>query len=256
MDEEKQSGEILDEGKKEIIQPAEDTKGSEPEVEGAVNGDGKATTEEVKGDISEADAETAFLILDQLEKTVSRLAEALAPLAESHSSIQKILAILEDRTNFDRSRELAIDKMYTELMDYRKKGNDLVKKDTLLNLLLLYDNMIQCAGGFEGKALSDLEWLTEMLLETLFREDVTMIDDSPKVVSADYHKVLKAVPTDDPALDRTVAEVVKKGFRWHDKLFRPENVTVFRYEAPKEPVTEEKTEPEPLTKENSEKTTN
>ena len=50
------------------------------------------------------------------------------------------------------------------------------------------------------------------------------------------HKVVKVTGTDEPAADRTVAEVVKSGFAWDDgTTIRAADVRVYKYAAPTQP---------------------
>ena len=67
------------------------------------------------------------------------------------------------------------------------------------------------------------------LEEVLYRLDVTPNEEHPEKLDRALHKTFKAIPTDDPDKDRDIAEIHKIGFYWREKVFRPEEVTIFRY---------------------------
>ena len=175
------------------------------------------------------------LTLDDLAARVDRVEQAVTGLRDVAG---RTLAILEDRANFDRARESAVDKMHDELTAFKQKGLDHSKKEVLHNLLVLYDNIEQCTEAAEGKERETLDWLREMLLETLYREDVEPLDEASVEVRRELHKVVGTVPTDDPESNLKIERVVKKGFRWHGDLLRPAHVVVRRCQAQAEPPSE------------------
>lgn len=67
------------------------------------------------------------------------------------------------------------------------------------------------------------------LEEVLYRIDVEPYDERLKKLDRKLHKTIKAIPTDDPDQHENVAEVRKIGFYWREKVFRPEEVTIFRH---------------------------
>ena len=83
----------------------------------------------------------------------------------------------------------------------------------------------------------NLENVRYELEEVLYRMDVTPYEEHPEKLDRKLHKTLKAIPTDNPDKDRDVAEIHKIGFYWREKVFRPEEVTIFRYNEKEEEVT-------------------
>jgi len=185
---------------------------------------------------------------DVLCTRLERIEKALDSMGELAELQGKSLAILEDRATLDRARETAVQKMHEELVEYRQKGVENIKKSALQNLLVFHDHLAQCIEDADDGARDTLEWLYEVLLETLFREDVEPMElQEVAELDRERHKVVRSVTTDDPDLNRKVARVVKKGFLWHGTLLRREHVETYRYEAPPaedaaltpgEPVTE------------------
>lgn len=98
--------------------------------------------------------------------------------------------------------------------------------------------------------LKNLEIVRIELEEVLYRMDVIPYEERLEKLDKKLHKTLGTIPTDDRDQDDEVAEVYKIGFYWREKVFRPEEVTIFRYKSPvdepKETVDEEPTDEKPV----------
>lgn len=70
------------------------------------------------------------------------------------------------------------------------------------------------------------------LEEVLYRMDVEPYEAHPKKLDRKLHKTVKTIPTADPSQDENVTAVHKTGFYWREEVFRPEEVTIFRYTPP------------------------
>ena len=79
---------------------------------------------------------------------------------------------------------------------------------------------------------TNLKNLRFALEEVLYRLDVTPYEEHPTKLDRKLHKTLDTIPTDDPDKDQEVATIHKTGFYWREKVFRPEEVTIFRYTQP------------------------
>lgn len=82
------------------------------------------------------------------------------------------------------------------------------------------------------KKLKNLEIVRLELEEVLYRMDVSPYEERLKKLDKKLHKTLGTIPIDDPDQNGEVAEVHKVGFYWRGKVFRPEEVTIFRYKPP------------------------
>ena len=70
------------------------------------------------------------------------------------------------------------------------------------------------------------------LEEVLYRIDVEPYAERLNELDRKLHKTIKTIPTDDPDKHQAVATIHKIGFYWREKIFRPEEVTIFRYTQP------------------------
>lgn len=196
-------------------------------------------------DAQEPDFERLAEKLEGLCETVAVLAPHLGRVTELEQATAKILATLEDRSRFDRAREVAIEKMHGDLTAYRQQGVEQSKKESLENLVVLYDSFEETLAqiGPQGEAYRAVAWLREMLIETLYREDVEPVPEPAERLDRGLHTVVRTVPTPDPGLDLTIERVLKRGFTWHGQTLRREHVVVRRYEPPSDPEGETRIPP-------------
>lgn len=80
-----------------------------------------------------------------------------------------------------------------------------------------------------GTNLANLHFELE---EVLYRMDVIPYEEHPIKLDRKLHRTLDTIPTDNPDKDEEVTAIHKIGFYWCEKVFRPEEVTIFRYIQP------------------------
>ena len=79
---------------------------------------------------------------------------------------------------------------------------------------------------------TNLENLRFELEEVLYRMDVIPYEEHPIKLDRKLHRTLDTIPTDIPDKDEEIATIHKIGFYWGERVFRPEEVTIFRYTEP------------------------
>ena len=91
-----------------------------------------------------------------------------------------------------------------------------------------------------GRFIGNLTGFRHALTEVLARVDVESYEDRHDVqrqevlqtLDVKLHRAVAVEPTDDPELNNRVARTHKTGFYWRERVIRPQEITVFRYEAP------------------------
>lgn len=137
------------------------------------------------------------------------------------------------------------DKLYAEMKDYKESFLlEVLHKPIIHNLIQLYDSFIlvelqldDLLNDNEENTVFDelsqyrrnLENFRFKLEEVLYRMDVTPYKDSLETLDRQLHKTRRIISCDDPEQDQKIAEVHRTGFYWREKVFRPEEVTIFRY---------------------------
>ena len=75
----------------------------------------------------------------------------------------------------------------------------------------------------------NLEIVGIELEEVLYRMDVTPYAERLTKLDKELHKTIKTIDTNNREQDEVVAEIRKFGFKWREKVFRPEEVIIYRY---------------------------
>ncbi len=72
--------------------------------------------------------------------------------------------------------------------------------------------------------------IARKLLKTLGDTGMAVIDPAGQRFDPNFHEAILITPTDDPEQDEFVSQVLLTGYRLGDRLLRPAQVAVFRYE--------------------------
>lgn len=168
-------------------------------------------------------------------------------LTEINQSLVVLLELFEKHISGNQNQVQMFDKMYAEMKDYKESFLlEVLHKPVIHNLIQLYDSFVSLESQLtnlidennDNTLLNELRQYSSNLQnfrfeleEVLYRMDVTPYQNSPERLDRQLHKTRKVISTDDPNLDQKVAEVHKIGFYWREKVFRPEDVTIYRYTA-------------------------
>jgi len=139
----------------------------------------------------------------------------------------------QSKIKYDEQKEKTITKLHDELQVYKR---DLYKK----MLLPIINDLIH----FTNRSEKDLDFLkdapADKLLERLhyFLDDVRDVLDRQgveafKLESDEFdpkkQKILKTIETDDPSLDKKIANHRLFGYEWEDKIVKHEGVDIYVY---------------------------
>lgn len=173
--------------------------------------------------------------------------EMLQPnaLTELNQTLAALQDLFEKQIARNQNQTQMFDKMYAEMKDYKESFLlEVLHKPIIHNLIQLYDSFISIESQLDDMLMDkeesmlleelsqcrkNLESFRFKLEEVLYRMDVTPYKDSPDTLDRQLHKTRKVISSDDPKQDLKIAEVHKIGFNWRDKVFRPEEVTIYRY---------------------------
>ena len=176
--------------------------------------------------------------LDDLEMLQQ---EDLAQVNQTLSSLQDLF---EKQIARNQNQTEMFDKIYAEMKEYKESFLlEVLHKPIIHNLIQLYDSygmletqLDDILSGHEETLPDELNQFRKnvenfrfKLEEVLYRMDVTPYKESLDTLDRHLHKTRKVIPSDEPQQDQKIAEVHKIGFHWREKVFRPEEVTIFRY---------------------------
>lgn len=175
----------------------------------------------------------------------SQEAESSDAITEIRQTLASLHDLFDKQIARNQNQTQMYDKLYAEMKDYKESFLlEVLHKPIIHNLIQLYDGFIlvesqldELMMGEEDNNLFDelsqyqknLENFRFKLEEVLYRMDVTPYKDSLETLDRQLHKTRRTVPCDDPDQDQKVAEVHRIGFYWREKVFRPEEVTIYRF---------------------------
>lgn len=169
--------------------------------------------------------------------------EQLNPLIEMVSVqvklSEQIKALLEERLSYDVAKEKTIDKISEELKTYKDNFFFQLQKPIFVELIMLYDSLERIINSHSleqdlpkeqvATLSNNISNIREELLEILYRRDVVPFEDHPDFLDYKLHKTVKTIPTSEESENNKVEKIVKAGFRWNDKVLRPEEVIIKKY---------------------------
>ncbi len=176
------------------------------------------------------------LRLEALEESVLRKFEAV-----HFEKIEEQLAVIRDSETVNQK---LFDSLHQELISYRDNFvRDALQKPFIRDLLVLFDDLSAIAGqvgaaaedetsGAEhARSHDNLTNILHFLLEILHRLEVNEIETKEKVDRA-LHRVISFEPAENAEEDGQIVKRLKRGFTWHGRVLRAEEVIVKRFTRP------------------------
>jgi len=142
----------------------------------------------------------------------------------------------QEKIKENRFREETIERLHKELQVHRE---GIVKKhlhSVVVDVIKLIDDLRRLVGHYRSKELTadDLPKLLDILsdiprdLEDLFLwQGVSSFVEEGNRFDPSRQRITRKIVTDDPSLDKTIAERVLPGYEWDGKVIRPELVAVY-----------------------------
>jgi molecular chaperone GrpE (heat shock protein) len=150
--------------------------------------------------------------------------------------LRKIDTSVEDQLSLAKLSYGILGKISDQLNRQAEESLVRAQRPMLLELVLFHDNLqgaIEWARGSNELSTNDivnrLEILEIELLEVLSRKDVRPFEEHPISLDPKLHRTVKTLPTPDLKENNTVAQIVRTGFFWGEKVLRPEEVVVKKY---------------------------
>lgn len=173
------------------------------------------------------------------EKQEGQAQHTTKDVSDQFKILQEIRALIQDRLSYDAAKEKAIDKLSDEVKFYRDNFLFQSQKPIFINLIMLYDSLERIVNSFSAeKDLSREQVLTlsnnlgnlkEELLEILYRSDIVPFEEHHEFLDYKLHKTVKTVPTSVENENNMIDKVIKIGFRYNDKVLRPEEVIIKKF---------------------------
>jgi hypothetical protein len=180
-------------------------------------------------------------------KRLARVEESAKFLPELPSLLKEVRDLMDSRGGVTRA---LFDALHDELNSYKENFLlDLLLKPVVRDLVVLYDDltvqhadlMVFLAGiaSEDGEGggccerlkivAQNIDHSTHTILETMARVAVELVPTGKGKLDRTMQKAVSVEVTENPAEDGDVVRSIRPGFRWRDRLFRPEEVVVKKY---------------------------
>jgi molecular chaperone GrpE (heat shock protein) len=170
------------------------------------------------------------------ERTEPPIAEQvpLSPISPPwelfQTTLDRLTAMFEARLHHDKTKDEAFERLYSELDSLRRNDASQRLKPLYLDLILLFDRIEQICAAQTDPAITDLlGTIRDELLEILYRRDVAPISSAGTAFDSSLQQAIGTEPAASTAENNAVARVVRRGFRYEERILRPEEVVVKRY---------------------------
>ena len=166
--------------------------------------------------------------VDLVPSSISALNDALL--------LKKIGASVDEQLSLLKLSFGALGKLSDQVKQQTEEALARLQRPIFLELVLLNDNLeraIEWARGSSEMSVEDvvsrMEILKIELLEILSRKDVHPFEEHPASLDPKLHRTMKTLPTEESSENNTVAQVLRTGFFWGEKVLRPEEVVIRKY---------------------------
>jgi molecular chaperone GrpE len=165
-----------------------------------------------------------------LQNAISDLGEDLG------RRIDALRSTFERELRAEANRERVVDRLHAELQDYKQDLLLKVQRPIFIDLIQLHDDVGKMMAArtstdseLDGPASfrGILESIQTAIEDILYRQGVEPFSLETGEFDPRRQRALSTLPTDEPALNKTVAARIRKGFAAGEKLIRPELVSVF-----------------------------
>lgn len=164
-----------------------------------------------------------------LENVQSTLKEALDRLFDS----------FEEKIKYDKARETIIDRLHKDLQDQKDDLHLTVLKPIASDLIKLYDDVGKLSAGHQagdssekaGQLLKLFAGFRDDLEDILARYGFQAFETETDDFDPKQQRALQSLVTNDANQHRKIAERVRKGFNYGQRIIRPELVLVHVYQS-------------------------
>jgi len=168
------------------------------------------------------------------------------PLDEIKEQLNSLAKLFETKIKYDEHKNKIIDELHQALQEHRQGLLQKYVQRMFMDVLKVVDDIRKFSAHYKDKPyeaevaekLLNFLQTTASDLEDLFSwEGITAYSCEGDILDPARQRVINKVQTDDPQKDKTIAERLRRGYKWDEKIIRPEMVSIFVYQ--KQEIAEE-----------------
>lgn len=172
---------------------------------------------------------------EEINKKEDTTEEANSPQEEKEviTLLKELSEKFDKKIAVDKHKNELFDKMYDELNSYKTDIYSKILKPIIMDLIMYIDDTNKILRDIEKdnaeKIFKVLKDVPEDLLEVLERNGVEAFHENTEIFNAKTQRVLKTIPTDDPEMDDKIESRIRQGYKWNDKVIKPEMIQCYKY---------------------------
>jgi molecular chaperone GrpE len=166
--------------------------------------------------------------LEPVQSLIETLGETLSRRLDS------LQALFDREIRAESSREKVVDRLHSELQEYKQDLVQSLLRPVFIDLIQLHDDIgkitdAQADGPSEASSM--LVSIQQGIEDVLYRHGVEPFSTDTETFDPRRQRAVATVPTDDPKMTKVIALRVRKGFASGEKIIRPELVKVFSHKS-------------------------
>lgn len=158
-------------------------------------------------------------------------------LTDILTQIKQLQSDFETKLKYDAHKEVIVDRLHQELQAHKRDLLGDLMKPLLLDLIALYDDFDKLishhreggAQSFSPDGLSTLVNFQTYVSDILEKHGVHRYSNPEAKFDPRTQQALQVLTTTDAEQNRFIASRLRPGFKWNERLIRPEGVAVFAY---------------------------
>lgn len=166
------------------------------------------------------------------ERISRQMLAAIESLATEFSDLNRTI---ESRLSYDKVKEEAFERLYAELEDLKKNSAFEQNRPLYMDLILLFDRIENICQDIDGSTSTPspqkdvLKTLSDELLEILYRREIELINTTSSMLDPSVQQAIGTQPTFSEVENNQIARVVRRGFRYRERIIRAEEVIIKKY---------------------------
>lgn len=227
---------VIDTGMPIINSPVSD----ENQTDDSKNEESKPIEETSPVVVEESTTEAVTLEVLQSELKESQgPEEVVLPKNENGPTLTDIAVLIEalqkkfdEKIAVDEHKNSLFDKLYKERDEYKNDLYGKLLKPFIMGSIEIINDLRMYISKMDSydveRSLNYLKTLPDDIIEMLENNGVELYTEDGEYFNPKMQRAKRTVPTDDAALNNTIAERIEKGYSWNGVILRPEIVAVYK----------------------------
>jgi molecular chaperone GrpE len=197
---------------------------------------GGEASEPVPG-VERADGVLATVQQEEADSKNDPISEISAATKRLETRLDGLCQTVEERLRYDKAKEEAFEKLYGELEELKRNSLFEQLRPLFVDFILLFDrienvrNELSSGSPLPVEVECIMKTVSDELVEILYRREIELIRSPSDVFDPTIQQAIGTESASDASENNRVARVVRRGFRYRNRVLRPEEVIVKKQNA-------------------------